>query len=113
MEIRNLDVNSTQLRLDSFNRIPNPSIFSSTRKQKFVAAPSQASRSQSLSIRCGVKFRPCIDIHKGKLKQIVGSTLSDTKGNDSTLVTNFESDKSAAEYATLYKEDGLKGGDVG
>ncbi|KAM0049933.1 1-(5-phosphoribosyl)-5-((5-phosphoribosylamino)methylideneamino)imidazole-4-carboxamide isomerase [Helianthus debilis subsp. tardiflorus] len=112
MEIRNLDVNSTQLRLDSFNRIPNPSIFSSTRKQKFVAAPSQASRSQSLSIRCGVKFRPCIDIHKGKVKQIVGSTLSDTKGNDSTLVTNFESDKSAAEYATLYKEDGLKGGHV-
>ncbi|KAL8223120.1 hypothetical protein R6Q57_020519 [Mikania cordata] len=48
----------------------------------------------------------------GKVKQIVGSTLSDIKGNDSTLVTNFESDKSAAEYASLYKEDGLKGGHV-
>ncbi|KAI7732638.1 hypothetical protein M8C21_001638 [Ambrosia artemisiifolia] len=112
MEIRNLDSNSTLLRLDSFSRIPNSSIFSSAKQQKFVAAPSRASRSQSLSIRCGVKFRPCIDIHKGKVKQIVGSTLSDIKGNDSTLVTNFESDKSAAEYATLYKEDGLEGGHV-
>lgn len=50
--------------------------------------------------------------YQGKVKQIVGSTLSDIKGNDSTLVTNFESDKSAAEYATLYKEDGLEGGHV-
>nr|GEY39157.1 1-(5-phosphoribosyl)-5-[(5-phosphoribosylamino) methylideneamino] imidazole-4-carboxamide isomerase, chloroplastic [Tanacetum cinerariifolium] len=63
-------------------------------------------------LRRGVKFRPCIDIHKGKVKQIVGSTLSDIKGSDSTLVTNFESDKSAAEYAALYKEDGLVGGHV-
>lgn len=59
-----------------------------------------------------MKFRPCIDIHKGKVKQIVGSTLSDLKESGSTLVTNFESDKSAAEYATLYKEDGLEGGHV-
>lgn len=49
---------------------------------------------------------------QGKVKQIVGSTLSDMKGSDSTLVTNFESDKSAAEYAALYKEDGLVGGHV-
>ncbi|KAK9076765.1 hypothetical protein SSX86_005099 [Deinandra increscens subsp. villosa] len=112
MNIWNLDSSSTLLRLDSFNRISNPSIFITTTKQKFVTTPSWASRSQCLSIRCGVKFRPCIDIHKGKVKQIVGSTLSDMKGNDSTLVTNFESDKSAAEYATLYKEDGLKGGHV-
>ncbi|KAG9135739.1 hypothetical protein Leryth_002454 [Lithospermum erythrorhizon] len=61
-----------------------------------------------LSISCGVKFRPCIDIHKGKVKQIVGSTLQDSQ--DSTLITNFESDKSAAEYAKLYKDDGLTGG---
>lgn len=42
------------------------------------------------------------------MKQIVGSTLSDSK--DGTLVTNFESDKSASEYAKMYKEDGLTGG---
>ncbi|KAE9612378.1 1-(5-phosphoribosyl)-5- ((5-phosphoribosylamino)methylideneamino)imidazole-4-carboxamide isomerase [Lupinus albus] len=48
----------------------------------------------------------------GKVKQIVGSTLQDLKGDESNPVTNFESDKSAAEYATLYKEDGLTGGHV-
>ncbi|KAH0837354.1 hypothetical protein HID58_092382 [Brassica napus] len=59
-----------------------------------------------------VQFRPCIDIHKGKVKQIVGSTLSDSKEDGSVLVTNFESDKSAEEYAKMYKEDGLTGGHV-
>ena len=50
---------------------------------------------------------------KGKVKQIVGSTLSDLKEEDgSVLVTNFESDKSAEEYAKMYKEDGLTGGHV-
>lgn len=77
-----------------------------------MTAPSWSSRPQQLSIKCSVKFRPCIDIHKGKVKQIVGSTLTDLKESGSTLVTNFESDKSAAEYATLYKEDELKGGHV-
>lgn len=46
------------------------------------------------------------------MKQIVGSTLTDSKEDGSTLVTNFESDKSAAEFAKLYKKDGLKGGHV-
>lgn len=137
---------------------------------------------QRLSIRSGVRFRPCIDIHKvqfevlfivfifspltsymfaqlslstqahnclymftlprwcvvvapwrffkvdpscctycyyifshykwlqGKVKQIVGSTLQDSKEEGSSLVTNFESDKPAADYAKLYKDDGLTGG---
>ncbi|KAK6790439.1 hypothetical protein RDI58_014239 [Solanum bulbocastanum] len=67
---------------------------------------------QRLSVQCGVGFRPCIDIHKGKVKQIVGSTLRDSKEADTNLVTNFESDKSAAEYAKLYRDDGLVGGHV-
>lgn len=46
------------------------------------------------------------------MKQIVGSTLSDSKENGSSLVTNFESDKSAGEYAKLYKEDELTGGHI-
>ncbi|XP_019106734.1 1-(5-phosphoribosyl)-5-[(5-phosphoribosylamino)methylideneamino] imidazole-4-carboxamide isomerase, chloroplastic isoform X2 [Beta vulgaris subsp. vulgaris] len=67
----------------------------------------------SVSIQCAVRFRPCIDIHKGKVKQIVGSTLSDLKGGSSlALITNFESDKPSAEYAAMYKEDGLLGGHV-
>ncbi|XP_054793675.1 1-(5-phosphoribosyl)-5-[(5-phosphoribosylamino)methylideneamino] imidazole-4-carboxamide isomerase, chloroplastic-like [Prosopis cineraria] len=69
-------------------------------------------RKPQTSIHCSVQFRPCIDIHKGKVKQIVGSTLQDLKGDGSNPVTNFESDKSAAEYADLYKEDGLTGGHV-
>jgi phosphoribosylformimino-5-aminoimidazole carboxamide ribotide isomerase len=46
------------------------------------------------------------------VKQIVGSTLRDLKEDGSVLVTNFESDKSAEEYAKMYKEDGLTGGHV-
>ncbi|KAJ6396445.1 hypothetical protein OIU77_021474 [Salix suchowensis] len=60
---------------------------------------------------CAVCLRPSIDMHKGKVKQIVGSTLRDLKGEDgSALVTNFESDETAAEFANLHKEDGLMGG---
>ena len=52
------------------------------------------------------KFRPCIDIHDGCVKQIVGSSLG------SNLVTNFESDRSPAWFAELYKKDGITGGHV-
>jgi len=52
-------------------------------------------------------FRPCIDLHEGKVKQIVGGTLGDDPG---TLRTNFVSDRPAAWYAELYKRDGLAGG---
>ncbi|MSU58778.1 MAG: phosphoribosylformimino-5-aminoimidazole carboxamide ribotide isomerase [Pedosphaera sp.] len=52
-------------------------------------------------------FRPCIDLHEGKVKQIVGGTL-DSGG----LRTNFVSDQSAAWFAELYRRDGLTGGHV-
>ncbi|KAF3339032.1 hypothetical protein FCM35_KLT16503 [Carex littledalei] len=65
------------------------------------------------SVQCATRFRPCIDIHKGKVKQIVGSTLKDSSENGSSpLVTNFESDKSAVYYANMYKRDSLAGGHV-
>jgi phosphoribosylformimino-5-aminoimidazole carboxamide ribotide isomerase len=54
-------------------------------------------------------FRPCIDLHEGKVKQIVGGTLAEERGG---LRTNFVSDRSAAWYAELYRRDGLKGGHV-
>jgi phosphoribosylformimino-5-aminoimidazole carboxamide ribotide isomerase len=54
-------------------------------------------------------FRPCIDLHEGKVKQIVGGTLSEAPGQ---LRTNFISDKSPAWFAELYKRDGLTGGHV-
>ena len=52
-------------------------------------------------------FRPCIDLHEGKVKQIVGGTLG-----DSSLRTNFVSEKPAAWFAELYRRDGLTGGHV-
>lgn len=54
-------------------------------------------------------FRPCIDLHEGKVKQIVGGSLSDSGAQ---LRTNFVSDKNAAWFAGLYKRDGLAGGHV-
>ncbi len=52
-------------------------------------------------------FRPCIDLHLGSVKQIVGSTL---KADELKLVVNFESDQSSAEYARMYASDNLQGG---
>ena len=54
-------------------------------------------------------FRPCIDLHAGKVKQIVGSTL---ESGPEKLRTHFISQHSAAWYAQLYKRDQLKGGHV-
>ncbi len=54
-------------------------------------------------------FRPCIDLHEGKVKQIVGGSLSDATDQ---LRTNFVSDRPARWYAELYKRDGLRGGHV-
>ena len=74
------------------------------------------------------KFRPCIDLHNGQVKQIVGGTLSDDDPN--TLRTNFVarcisflwslircltvimSSESPAYYAQLYRKHGLEGGHV-
>lgn len=56
-----------------------------------------------------MKFRPCIDIHNGSVKQIVGGSLSD-RGNQA--VNNFVSEQDAAFYAEKYKKDGLSGGHI-
>ncbi|MCD7863165.1 MAG: phosphoribosylformimino-5-aminoimidazole carboxamide ribotide isomerase [Lachnospiraceae bacterium] len=56
-----------------------------------------------------MRFRPCIDIHNGKVKQIVGASLQDE--NDRAQ-ENFVSERSAADFARLYQEKGLKGGHI-
>ena len=56
-----------------------------------------------------MKFRPCIDIHNGKVKQIVGGSLKD-QGNQAN--ENFVSEQDASYYAQLYKEKGITGGHV-
>ena len=55
------------------------------------------------------KFRPCIDIHNGKVKQLVGSSLRD---EDDSADENFVSQKEAEYFARLYKKDNLKGGHI-
>lgn len=54
-------------------------------------------------------FRPCIDLHHGRVKQIVGGSLTD---DDATLRTNFVADQPAEWFADLYRQDALKGGHV-
>jgi phosphoribosylformimino-5-aminoimidazole carboxamide ribotide isomerase len=54
-------------------------------------------------------FRPCIDLHEGKVKQIVGGSLSD---DPAALRTNFVSERPARWFAELYRRDDLRGGHV-
>ena len=56
-----------------------------------------------------MEFRPCIDIHNGKVKQIVGGTLKDQ--NDQAA-ENFVSEQDAPFYAQLYKTYGISGGHI-
>lgn len=56
-----------------------------------------------------MRFRPCIDIHNGTVKQIVGGSLRD-EGDWAS--TNFASELDAAFYAELYQKDGLSGGHI-
>lgn len=58
-----------------------------------------------------MKFRPCIDIHNGKVKQIVGSSLEDI-GDESVVQENYVSDRNAAYYAELYKNKNLRNGHI-
>lgn len=53
-----------------------------------------------------MEFRPCIDLHDGKVKQIVGETLN------TELIENFVSQHDSTYYAELFKRDGLRGGHV-
>ena len=80
-----------------------------------------------------MKFRPCIDIHNGRVKQIVGGSLKEAPGRAdgkpveevsartaavssaavvSTAAENFVSDKDASWYAAFYRERNLTGGHV-
>lgn len=57
-----------------------------------------------------MEFRPCIDLKDGRVVQIVGGTLSDQ--DQASVQTNFATDRSSAEFAKLYQQDGLTGGHV-
>ena len=56
-----------------------------------------------------MRFRPCIDIHNGVVKQIVGGSLKD---ENNQAVENFKAGQGADYFAHLYRRDGLKGGHI-
>ncbi|NWK57374.1 phosphoribosylformimino-5-aminoimidazole carboxamide ribotide isomerase [Verrucomicrobiaceae bacterium N1E253] len=55
------------------------------------------------------KFRPCIDLHDGKVKQIVGGTLRDEGAGPKE---NFVSDRDPAWFSDLYRQSDLRGGHI-
>jgi phosphoribosylformimino-5-aminoimidazole carboxamide ribotide isomerase len=55
------------------------------------------------------KFRPCIDLHQGKVKQIVGGTLRD---DGTAPKENFVASAGAGEFSAMFRRDGLTGGHV-
>ncbi len=57
-----------------------------------------------------MRIRPCIDLHQGKVKQIVGSTLKD--GDLQGLEENFVAEQPPEWFAELFKRHGLTGGHV-
>jgi len=62
------------------------------------------------SARRRSRFRPCIDLHHGRVKQIVGGTLSDNDPDG--LKTNYVASESPGYFANLYRKYGLEGGHV-
>ncbi len=63
-----------------------------------------------------MKLRPCIDIHDGRVKQIVGSTLRDRQDaeapGEGSLAENYISNEDASYYVGIYREKGLSGGHI-
>lgn len=55
-----------------------------------------------------MRFRPCIDIHNGKVKQLIGASLRD----DTSVEENYVSDYDAAWFARFYAKDGLRDGHI-
>ncbi|EPQ25814.1 uncharacterized protein PFL1_06681 [Pseudozyma flocculosa PF-1] len=76
-----------------------------------MAAAATTTRDRRRSV-----FRPCIDLHEGVVKQIVGGTLTDqdreVAGEQSKLRTNFVAEQSPAHFAELYRKHNLTGGHV-
>lgn len=56
-----------------------------------------------------MEFRPCIDLHQGKVKQIVGATLNQ---ENKEIIENYVSAYDSQYYAKMFQEDNLTGGHV-
>jgi phosphoribosylformimino-5-aminoimidazole carboxamide ribotide isomerase len=75
-----------------------------TRKNLPLGSPASI-----LHLSAMTRFRPCIDLHQGKVKQIVGGSLRD---NGAGPTENFVSDKPPAWFAETFRADQLTGGHV-
>src|SRR5262245_47251880 len=75
----------------------------------YQLSATNALDSHRLALDNSRMFRPCIDLHEGKVKQIVGGSLGP---DPARLQTNFVSDRPASWYAELYRRDDLPGGHV-
>lgn len=62
-----------------------------------------------MKVRFKMEFRPCIDIHNGKVKQIVGGSLTDT---GDYAKENFVCEADAAYFSDMYYNLGIRGGHV-
>ena len=85
------------------------------RRRRAIAATAAPAGEEKTTFARAVQFRPCIDIHQGRVKQIVGGTLKDAADGDAaseTPETNFETETSSAEFAKMYQRDGIYGGHV-
>ncbi|EIE20230.1 phosphoribosylformimino-5-aminoimidazole carboxamide ribonucleotide isomerase [Coccomyxa subellipsoidea C-169] len=83
----------------------------------FGGARRRSLLSSSRIIVQAASFRPCIDIHQGRVKQIVGSSLKDLaaereQSSQDALVVNFDTDLRSSFFAKLYQNSDLKGGHV-
>jgi phosphoribosylformimino-5-aminoimidazole carboxamide ribonucleotide (ProFAR) isomerase len=77
--------------------------------QLLALTPSLTSTTMSSAPRRRAQFRPCIDLHNGTVKQIVGGTLS---ALPEELRTNWQSQQPASFYGALYRRHALTGGHV-
>jgi hypothetical protein len=93
-----LDIKNTSL--------PNTAFTSSSLRTHTSQTATSTTAKQKTTM---TKFRPCIDLHAGSVKQIVGGTLTTTT---SELKTNFTSKLPSSYYANLYKENVLEGAHV-
>ena len=72
--------------------------------------PELSSSSQGINLGMMTRFRPCIDLHAGVVKQIVGGTLD--PDSTATLQTNYTSTLPSSYFAKLYRENNLTGAHV-
>ena len=79
------------------------------RRAFYMAGHCLRSTTFSFHVHTMTKFRPCIDLHSGQVKQIVGGTLT-TESSD--LKTNYVSKLPAGYFAKLYKDNALIGAHV-